>query len=253
MTGEGVASLIICPDCRPVLQIPARLPVPGAALALGAAAGARLPRRMLGHPRCLLPALRPGVLLVSGEARGTIWVASGQSNEMGWQLGDLPSQVACSLIPCPPPAPPRRFHRTCHASNLGWSAHVVHHSSPDFNLSTALRQGAGESVVSNPGGWQRAGPVEVGVEVEGCSAACNPEGRVSWLLQESFSPSELARLAGAQISWAFYLPLALFCPLHIYALHRGINTVYQVSGACPLPCGARCRHPLRTAATDAGA
>eukprot|EP00887_Chlorella_sp_A99_P001298 scaffold14.g1298.t1 len=40
------------------------------------------------------------------------------------------------------------FHRAAHATNLGWSAHIVHHSSPDFNLSTALRQGAGESTVS---------------------------------------------------------------------------------------------------------
>lgn len=31
----------------------------------------------------------------------------------------------------------------------------------------------------------------------------------------------------AQFSWLFYLPLALFCPLRIYALHRGVNTVYQ--------------------------
>ncbi|KAL4433846.1 hypothetical protein ABPG75_000287 [Micractinium tetrahymenae] len=66
-------------------------------------------------------------------------------------------------------------HRAMHASNLGWAAHVVHHSSPDFNLSTALRQGAGEST----------------------------------------------------FSWLFYLPLALFCPPHAYALHRGLNTVYQ--------------------------
>ena len=33
-----------------------------------------------------------------------------------------------------------------------------------------------------------------------------------------------------QLSWAFYLPLALVCPPEMYALHRGINTVYQVGG-----------------------
>lgn len=32
-------------------------------------------------------------------------------------------------------------------SNLGWAAHVTHHSSNDYNLSTALRQGVGESMV----------------------------------------------------------------------------------------------------------
>ncbi|PSC74132.1 Alkylglycerol monooxygenase [Micractinium conductrix] len=66
-------------------------------------------------------------------------------------------------------------HRFMHATNLGWSAHVVHHSSPDFNLSTALRQGAGEGT----------------------------------------------------FSFLFFLPLALFCPPEAYALHRGLNTVYQ--------------------------
>lgn len=66
-------------------------------------------------------------------------------------------------------------HHAMHATNLGWAAHVVHHSSPDFNLSTALRQGAGEST----------------------------------------------------FSWLFFLPLALFCPPRAYALHRGLNTVYQ--------------------------
>jgi hypothetical protein len=35
-----------------------------------------------------------------------------------------------------------------------------------------------------------------------------------------------------QLSWAFYLPLALVCPPEMYALHRGINTVYQVGGWC---------------------
>ncbi|GAB4817691.1 hypothetical protein N2152v2_004737 [Parachlorella kessleri] len=69
-----------------------------------------------------------------------------------------------------------RFHRTCHATNLGWAAHVVHHSSPDFNLGTALRQGTGE----------------------------------------------------ASFSWVFNLPLALLgVPLHLFALHKGANTVYQ--------------------------
>lgn len=31
-----------------------------------------------------------------------------------------------------------------------------------------------------------------------------------------------------QFSWLFYLPMALFCPPDVYALHRGLNTAYQV-------------------------
>jgi sterol desaturase/sphingolipid hydroxylase (fatty acid hydroxylase superfamily) len=33
-----------------------------------------------------------------------------------------------------------RFHRAAHEINLFWAAHQVHHSSEDYNLSTALRQ-----------------------------------------------------------------------------------------------------------------
>jgi sterol desaturase/sphingolipid hydroxylase (fatty acid hydroxylase superfamily) len=36
------------------------------------------------------------------------------------------------------------FHRWGHECNLGWMAHVVHHSSEDYNLTTALRQGAAQ-------------------------------------------------------------------------------------------------------------
>ena len=39
-------------------------------------------------------------------------------------------------------------HRSMHASNLGWSTHVTHHNSPDFNYSTALRQGMFERLFS---------------------------------------------------------------------------------------------------------
>eukprot|EP00026_Physarum_polycephalum_P006981 Phypoly_transcript_07034.p1 GENE.Phypoly_transcript_07034~~Phypoly_transcript_07034.p1 ORF type:complete len:425 (+),score=23.69 Phypoly_transcript_07034:357-1631(+) len=34
------------------------------------------------------------------------------------------------------------FHRFGHRLNLGWATHAPHHSSDDYNLSTALRQGA---------------------------------------------------------------------------------------------------------------
>lgn len=38
-------------------------------------------------------------------------------------------------------------HRAGHETNLGWAGHMVHHSSPDMNLSTALRQGITEPIV----------------------------------------------------------------------------------------------------------
>jgi len=41
------------------------------------------------------------------------------------------------------------FHRASHEVNLFWSGHVVHHSSEDYNQSTALRQ----SVLQSYFGW----------------------------------------------------------------------------------------------------
>jgi alkylglycerol monooxygenase len=42
------------------------------------------------------------------------------------------------------------FHRISHESNLPWGAHIVHHSSEEYNLSVALRQGALQSLWSFP-------------------------------------------------------------------------------------------------------
>ena len=42
------------------------------------------------------------------------------------------------------------FHRVSHESNLPWGAHIVHHSSEEYNLSVALRQGAFQSFWSFP-------------------------------------------------------------------------------------------------------
>jgi sterol desaturase/sphingolipid hydroxylase (fatty acid hydroxylase superfamily) len=42
------------------------------------------------------------------------------------------------------------FHRVSHESNLPWGAHIVHHSSEEFNLSVALRQGALQPLFSFP-------------------------------------------------------------------------------------------------------
>ena len=42
------------------------------------------------------------------------------------------------------------FHRTAHEYHLSWSAHSVHHSGEDYNLATALRQGAAQMLTSWP-------------------------------------------------------------------------------------------------------
>jgi len=40
------------------------------------------------------------------------------------------------------------FHRVSHEYNLPWGAHIVHHSSEEFNLAVALRQGAFQPLFS---------------------------------------------------------------------------------------------------------
>ena len=40
------------------------------------------------------------------------------------------------------------FHRAAHEVNIFWGAHVVHHSSEHYNLSTSLRQSAAQSWIS---------------------------------------------------------------------------------------------------------
>ena len=40
------------------------------------------------------------------------------------------------------------FHRISHERNLPWAGHVVHHSSEEYNLTVALRQGATQSLFS---------------------------------------------------------------------------------------------------------
>ena len=40
------------------------------------------------------------------------------------------------------------FHRISHESNLPWGAHIVHHSSEEYNLAVALRQGAFQHLFS---------------------------------------------------------------------------------------------------------
>lgn len=42
------------------------------------------------------------------------------------------------------------FHRTSHEVNVVWASHVVHHSSEEYNLSTALRQGTFQGLFSWP-------------------------------------------------------------------------------------------------------
>ena len=40
------------------------------------------------------------------------------------------------------------FHRIAHEYNAPWAGHVVHHSSEDYNLAVALRQGAFQGLFS---------------------------------------------------------------------------------------------------------
>lgn len=55
------------------------------------------------------------------------------------------------------------FHRISHESNLPWGAHIVHHSSEEFNLAVALRQGAFQPLFSwvfyLPLAWLGFGPL----------------------------------------------------------------------------------------------
>ncbi|XP_072431477.1 alkylglycerol monooxygenase [Chiloscyllium punctatum] len=67
------------------------------------------------------------------------------------------------------------LHRMSHEVNMLWAAHQVHHSSEDYNLSTALRQS---------------------------------------VLQKYFS-------------WIFNLPMALFIPPSVFAVHLQFNLLYQ--------------------------
>ena len=40
------------------------------------------------------------------------------------------------------------FHRIAHEYNAPWAGHVVHHSSEDYNLAVALRQGTFQGLFS---------------------------------------------------------------------------------------------------------
>ena len=48
------------------------------------------------------------------------------------------------------------FHRASHRVNLLWATHVVHHQSEEYNLSTALRQGALQGAAAAPFYWPLA-------------------------------------------------------------------------------------------------
>ncbi|XP_072365253.1 alkylglycerol monooxygenase isoform X2 [Scyliorhinus torazame] len=67
------------------------------------------------------------------------------------------------------------LHRMSHEVNILWAAHQVHHSSEDYNLSTALRQS---------------------------------------VLQK-------------YLSWVFNLPMALFIPPSVFAVHLQFNLLFQ--------------------------
>lgn len=129
-------------------------------------------------------------------------------------------------------------------SNLGWAAHATHHSSNDYNFSTALRQSVGEGMVRaggvvreswsaflghqlHPGAAMRAAAI-VGSNVD------SSVGSIGRDTHRRGSPASAPRASAShclQYSWVYYLYLAPFAPLEIFALHKGINTVIQASAA----------------------
>jgi len=102
-------------------------------------------------------------------------------------------------------------HRTSHTFNLQWSGHSVHHSSEAYNLSTALRQGSFESLLT----WQ-------------CFLPCALLG---------FSPSSYLLWRGANTISQFWVhteqvhrlwwPLELvFNSPHAHRIHHARNPEY---------------------------
>lgn len=89
-----------------------------------------------------------------------------------------------------------------HATNLGWAAHVAHHSSPDFNLSTALRQGAGESTV----GERPAGSLPAGM---GRRPALGPACGARAALMHGTAGRPAATMPPAVPAWAGGLPRSM--------------------------------------------
>ncbi|XP_046319488.1 alkylglycerol monooxygenase isoform X3 [Marmota monax] len=82
------------------------------------------------------------------------------------------------------------FHRMAHEVNIIWAGHQVHHSSEDYNLSTALRQ----SVLQIYTSWIEPSASHMGVP---------------------------------HMCQIFYSPMALFIPPSVYAVHLQFNLLYQ--------------------------
>ena len=79
------------------------------------------------------------------------------------------------------------FHRFGHELNFMWAAHVTHHSSEEYNLTTALRQGKMTLLVID---------------------------QIIGALQYT-------------MAWAFYTPIALLIPPRMFSFHGHLNRIYQ--------------------------
>jgi alkylglycerol monooxygenase len=90
------------------------------------------------------------------------------------------------------------FHRAAHEINLFWAAHQTHHSSEEYNLSSALRQSMFQGFTS----W------------------------VKNLIKQLFI-FWIRFLRAFYILKFFYLPLGLFVRPSIYIVHSHLNLIYQ--------------------------
>jgi sterol desaturase/sphingolipid hydroxylase (fatty acid hydroxylase superfamily) len=102
------------------------------------------------------------------------------------------------------------FHRTSHESRLFWAAHVNHHSSQHYNLSTALRQSWTQPLMGVPFWWPLA---LIGFKPE----LIVMQQAVS-LLYQYWIHTESIRTLGP-IEWIFNTPSH-------HRVHHGMNPEY---------------------------
>lgn len=96
------------------------------------------------------------------------------------------------------------MHRSAHNINLFWGGHKVHHSSEEYNFTTALRQGT----------------VTLSFQLSYHARAKQGRDRIyAYVCTGAFEPL---------FGYVVYLPLSLFFDSHVYMTHNELNAVYQV-------------------------
>ncbi len=94
-----------------------------------------------------------GIFLKTGVFAGYLWCFQFVTTR-GWNLVDVSSYspagkwAAAIALLLGVDLAYYWFHRVSHERNLPWAGHVVHHSSEEYNLTVALRQGATQSLFS---------------------------------------------------------------------------------------------------------